>query len=193
MEMDPLGYSALHVAVEAANERAVIMILKDTRVDVNATNVNGQTAMHLAISHLGSEGQQKVMSQVVDRLLEQSNLAGLAIADNRSMQSLDMALQLGEMDAALRLIGKGAPVELPRDRIQRLFGLAIENNDVLAVERLLGAGAGVLDRCPNGKLPYEIASAAAAETEISNMICEAEQSFLRNSERLHSHGCLTLR
>ena len=193
MEMDPLGYSALHVAVETANERAVVVLLKDTRVDLNATNVNGQTAMHLAISYLGSEGQQKVMFQTVERLLENSDLAGLAIADHRGMQPLDCALHIGEMGVALRLIDKGAPISLPKDRIQRLFGLAIERNDALAVKRLLGAGAGVLDRCSNGKLPYEMASAAAAEAEVYNMIREAEQSFLGSSELHHSRGCFRLR
>ncbi|KAL9068014.1 MAG: hypothetical protein Q9157_006630 [Trypethelium eluteriae] len=179
-EADPLGCTALHCAIIMSKPRMVAQLLEDGRIDVDAVDVAGCTALHLLIHRLGAYDLDDSFEEMVDLLLQHSDTLGPKDDHGNSVLDtvIDPAFEAKRRRIATRLFMHDPDVCLSKDRLQKLFRQSCGQDNSLLVNKLLDAGANVLLRGGSAGvwLPSEIASDSNSNTEIVSILREAENN-----------------
>lgn len=153
--------TALHDAVQRQNAPLVELLLKSDGVDVNVTNKDGLTPLHLAVS--------QVRPDMTDLLLA----AGVAldVPDGKSCTPLYYAAANGSIRMVKSLLNamKAAEQEPVLDGI---VSIAAENGHARVLELIIAAGGDVNERDGQGRTPLMKAALANAD-EVLKLLLQA--------------------
>jgi ankyrin repeat protein len=136
---DKQGLTVFHLASIAGDGTIVTKLLSDERdIDVNAKDVYGWTALHMAVFHR--------CSRVVETLMKCS-LVDINIQDQRGQTPLHLAASRGRLKIVKALLENGRNIDLDlKDEEQRTaLDLAEEGNHAQVVDILkaeIGHGSG---------------------------------------------------
>ncbi|EMC91825.1 hypothetical protein BAUCODRAFT_126802 [Baudoinia panamericana UAMH 10762] len=177
IQRHPLRYSLLHCAVESCSLEAVKSILEHSTDSQKSLNFEGETALSMAIAYLGQAGQS--MTEIVTTLVDAADESIVALPDHHGHLPIDVAMQNMQWDVAVRLLGKGSELRLTQKGNQMLLIEALRLNEPRAVEKLLEAGASMLQRDREGKLPMQIAEDEQCSGELLNILSAHQQRILK--------------
>lgn len=138
-ETDIYGDTSLHVAISKGHEKAVVLLLDQARLEVNATNRAGETALHIA-AYYGYDA--------IFRLLLAAPGQNHDVRNNLQCTALHIAAEMGHRSIVRQLLAipnidlnarddnGSTPLSLTKDRgIRLLFLLEDHIDDDDGVER----------------------------------------------------------
>jgi ankyrin repeat protein len=138
----------LHWAAATNNEGKLRLLLEDGRIDVNSQNAELHTP--LTLHCMGFNGPDV---SIVNLLLRHGSDHNLSKIDGTDI--LDQAINSGAVDVAMLLIERCDVRANTSVSLQLLLQHAIQENNAIVVERLLKAGASVLEHDESGCLPIQ--------------------------------------
>lgn len=127
---------SLHKAVWKRDAEGVERLLRE-RVDVNAVNKNGKTALHLAV------GMCRKNKRIVELLLADDSVEVDAVSDD-DQTALIIAVEKRRADFVDMLLAAGANANFETESWKTPMSVALEKQGPLhVVQLLLAAGANV--------------------------------------------------
>ncbi|KAI9700941.1 MAG: hypothetical protein M1820_006586 [Bogoriella megaspora] len=164
--------TALHCAVNGGKTGIFRILLDKTTISLTSRNYREETPLHFA----AMDGNSEVTTLLVERGAE------LDAVDKWGLTPLSIAQKNSHFDVAIYLLEAGASIEatVPSSEklsgsasharftfkqfsIKRLFFAAVENNSVVAVKRLIDAGADILAVNDAGYNARDIAKKSGSE------------------------------
>ncbi|KAK0877474.1 hypothetical protein LTR48_003888 [Friedmanniomyces endolithicus] len=175
-QTDPLGFTLLHCAVEARNTQIAQLLLNDSRVDLKATNLHGQTALLMALTD--SLGDEKLLP-ILHLFLENSTHDfGFDRVDYLAQTALEIALSGWHNDIAIGVLQHCETVSLDQRQMRTLLMRAIEVDSEVAVKKLVEAGADVFICRRGDKLPSQVAEEEGAGARVVRSLRDEEGRVL---------------
>jgi ankyrin repeat protein len=138
----------LHWAAATNNEGKLRVLLEDGRIDVNSQNADLHTP--LTLHCIGFNGPDLDIVKLLLRHGSDHNLSKIAGTD-----FLDLAMNSGSIDVAMLFIERCDVLASTSVSLQLLLQHAIQENNIIVVEKLLKAGASVLEHDESGCLPIQ--------------------------------------
>lgn len=156
------GNTALHCAAGADHIEIVRLLLEDGRIDINAKNLDGHTALSLHCKRY--EGPNPTM---IEMLLSKGADCDLVI--DPAKDPLQAAMEWESWDAALLIMDhRKTPPTADLD-LQALLNEAIKGGRRSSIEKLLSLGANVLQHDRDGRLPAQTAE-DCQDSDIRSML-----------------------
>ncbi|KAI9708967.1 MAG: hypothetical protein M1820_003661 [Bogoriella megaspora] len=168
---DPLGLTALHCAVIMNQPSILRKMLEDSRFQVNAVDLKGETALHRFVYQFGEDGFTESL-EMADMLLQKNIDVG--ILDYHGYSALDTAIDKKIWTLAARVFKHNPSIALSRGRMKPLFWRSCAREEPQLINCLIDAGVDMLERDGMGRLPSQIASDNNRDLEVVDMLRQAE-------------------
>ena len=137
----------LHEAV-IGERLGVMLVLLRHKVDVNALDSLGRSALRLAATYRTDEMGELLLSHGADP----------GIADHAGITPLSMALMFGRTKLVRMLVSRGVPPDLPSKSGMTLLHLAAISGDAYTAGALMSQGATVGTAMGDGTTPLHLAA-----------------------------------
>ncbi|OQS05671.1 ankyrin-1-like [Thraustotheca clavata] len=181
--------SALICALDDEDEAqvAIAKILIDRGADVNETNMNGYTALHLAVQ-LGELDLIKCL------LNAHANIEATTAPDYGRDTPLTLAVDSGRTDIALYLLEAGSLVIVSNSEAKTPLHLAVENKNKKLVQVLLSKGADLEAANMYGSTPLMVAAVEQMDLSMTKLLLDHNASLVtsnKNGDTLLSLAAMT--
>ena len=146
---DQDGFTALMFAIQSGNELVVDCLIHDQwDVDLNATNVNGQTALFFAVANDYPSIVEKLLGLNADQCQQ----------DSEGYTALMYAVFLGHDTCIEKLLdGNKAAINFKNSDGNTALMLAVDSGDPIIVKQLLDFGADSMIPNKRGQTPLDMA------------------------------------
>lgn len=165
------GNTALHYAAVWDKFETTSLLLEDGRIDINARNADGHTALSLYCRRDSDPDPE-----MVDLLLTHGADCDLVIDSEKD--PLQAVAERKLWDAALTIMGHRKTPPPPELDLRILLNEAVKHGRRDSIEKLLELGANVLHHDEDGRLPVQAAEDFQPGSDIVSLLQEYQFSTL---------------